>query len=32
MEFRDASLLRIFISEDDIYDDDRPLAEAILRS
>jgi hypothetical protein len=32
MEFRDASLLRIFISEDDIYDDDRPLAEAILRA
>jgi uncharacterized protein len=32
MEFRDASLLRIFISEDDIHDDDRPLAEAILRA
>lgn len=31
MEFRDASLLRIFISEDDIHDD-RPLAEAILRA
>lgn len=32
MEFRDASLLRVFISEDDIHDDDRPLVEAILRA
>jgi hypothetical protein len=32
MEFRDASLLRIFFSEDDIHEDGRPLAEAILRA
>ena len=31
MEFRDASLLRIFISEDDMHEG-RPLAEAILRA
>ena len=29
MEFRDACLLRIFISEEDLHDD-RPLADAIL--
>ena len=32
MEFRDASLLRIFFSEDDIHDDGRPLVDAILRA
>jgi len=31
MEFRDASLLRIFISEDDMHEG-RPLAESILRA
>lgn len=31
MEFRDASLLRIFISEDDMHEG-RPLAETILRA
>ena len=32
MEFRDASLLRVFFSEDDIHDDGRPLTDAILRA
>jgi PII-like signaling protein len=32
MEFRDANLLRIFFSEDDVHDDGRPLVEAILRA
>ena len=32
MEFRDACLLRIFFSEDDIHDDGRPLVDAILRA
>jgi hypothetical protein len=32
MEFRDANLVRVFISEDDIHDDGRPLADAILRA
>jgi uncharacterized protein len=32
MEFREASLLRIFFSEDDIHADGRPLVDAILRA
>lgn len=31
MEFRDSSLLRVFLSEDDMYEG-RPLAESILRA